>query len=408
MVHYTPESIITVMILMITFLVGVPGNILVIWITSFKMKRTVNTVWFWNLALADITCCLSLPLSIALELLHNEWPYGSFLCKVLPSIIILNMFASVFTLVAISVDRCILVVKPVWAQNHRSVRSAWLVCLVIWFISFLMCLPLLLYRETITENNITTCGYKYTSTHFYYEQSWLECYDNEDCNFTSWNSVFDSASETESISTALISASNFTNAEEIWTTPHPMATYSSQQEEQDQNSIDVNNFFFEMDDDDESGHNTVITITRVVFGFFLPAIIISACYIRLAWKMQNASFSKMSKKTLKVVFSIILAFYISWTPYHLVGLTMLYVHSQHLNRLDHLSQALAYSNSCVNPILYVFMGKEFKSKMRKSMLGLMESAFSEDVTQSTNRSRSKACVQDIYSVSGQSQAMMTL
>ncbi|XP_063289828.1 C3a anaphylatoxin chemotactic receptor [Pelobates fuscus] len=408
MVHYTPESILTVMILMITFLVGVPGNILVIWITSFKMKRTVNTVWFWNLALADLTCCLSLPLSIALELLHNEWPYGSFLCKVLPSIIILNMFASVFTLVTISVDRCILVVKPVWAQNHRSVCSAWLVCLVIWFISFLMCLPLLLYRETITEHNITTCGYKYTSTYSDDEQFWPECYDNEDCNFTSWTYVYDSASETESVSTALISASNFTNSEEIWTTTHPMATYSTQQEEQGQNSIDVDNFFFEIDDDDESGHNTVITITRAVLGFFLPAIIISACYIRLAWKMQSASFRKMSKKTLKVVFSIILAFYISWTPYHLVGLTMLYVHSQRLNRLDHLSQALAYSNSCINPILYVFMGKDFKSKMRKSMLGLMESAFSEDVTQSTNRSRSKASVQDIYSVSGQSQAMMTL
>ncbi|CAI9609237.1 unnamed protein product [Staurois parvus] len=81
------------------------------------MKRRVSTVWFWNLALADIICCSFVPPILA-NIFYSRWLYGKALCKILPCILIFNMFSSVFTLVAISIDRCILVVWPVWAQNH--------------------------------------------------------------------------------------------------------------------------------------------------------------------------------------------------------------------------------------------------------------------------------------------------
>uniref|UniRef100_A0A8C5QYF6 Complement C3a receptor 1 n=1 Tax=Leptobrachium leishanense TaxID=445787 RepID=A0A8C5QYF6_9ANUR len=381
MAHYSPESVITVMLFTFTFLVGVPGNMLVIWVTSLKMKRTVNTVWFLNLALADITCCLSIPLSIALELIHHHWPYGPFLCKVLPSIIILNMFASVFTLVAISMDRCLLVVKPVWAQNHRNVRSAWIICLVIWFCSSLMCLPVPLYRQTLTRDNITTCEYKYSSEMEYYD----------DTNY-------DYKTNLDAVTEALTSSSNTTNLETLTSGDKGNGNYP---EKYDEGGHDFPSDFGLTNGD--SYHEATITISRALFGFFVPAVVISACYMRLAWKMKGATFNRMSRKTLKVVFGIVLAFYLSWTPYHIVGLVMLYVNNPSLNHLDHLSQALAYSNSCVNPILYVFMGKDFKSKMRKSVLKLIESAFSEEATKTTSQSRSKVSMQEIPTISGQDQ-----
>ena len=92
-------------IFIIVFIIGIPGNGLVIWVAGLKMKKSVNIVWFLNLAVADFMCCLSLPFSIVHLALHEHWPYGWFLCKVIPSVIIFTMFASVFLLVAISIDR---------------------------------------------------------------------------------------------------------------------------------------------------------------------------------------------------------------------------------------------------------------------------------------------------------------
>ncbi|XP_018408702.1 PREDICTED: C3a anaphylatoxin chemotactic receptor-like [Nanorana parkeri] len=147
-----------VLVLLFIFLVGVPGNALVLWVTGVKMKRRVNTVWFCNLALADIICCSFVPL-ILVNIFSSRWLYGDTWCKILPFILILNMFSSVYTLVAISIDRCILVVWPVWAQNHRRLRTTWIICMVIWIVSIVMGLPVAIYRTTVIENNITTCTY---------------------------------------------------------------------------------------------------------------------------------------------------------------------------------------------------------------------------------------------------------
>ncbi|XP_075466343.1 C3a anaphylatoxin chemotactic receptor [Ascaphus truei] len=349
--HYSPESVVTMLLLIVTFLLGVPGNGLVMWVTGVKMTRTVNTVWFWNLAVADMTCCLSLPFSIAHEVLHGHWPYGSFLCKVLPSIIVLNMFASVFTLVAISVDRCVLVVKPVWAQNHRNTRSAGLVCLGIWLLAFLMCVPVFLYRETFIYETETHCSYNYKKADDYQYNSANADYD-ESLNYS--YDVYESATELN------------------------MTQYSPNSDGMDFGAATQ-----------APALSTVITVTRSVLGFFLPLLVISACYMRLAWKVRGTRFAKVGSKTRKVLPGIVLAFCVSWAPYHIIGLAMVYLDSTALRRLDHLSQGLAYTNSCVNPVLYVFMGKAFKAKMRQSMQKLLESAFSEDVTQSTCPSKSR-------------------
>ncbi|XP_053547799.1 C3a anaphylatoxin chemotactic receptor [Bombina bombina] len=329
--HYSPEQIVTMIILAVTFIFGVPGNSLVIWVTSVKMRRTVNTVWFWNLAVADLICCLSLPFSISVEVLHDVWPYGSILCKLLPSIVILNMFASVFTLVTISVDRCLVVVKPVWSQNNRTVQKAWLACVCIWLLSFLMCLPVFLYRETLLIDETTHCVYNYDGeinlNYSYNIRGTFETYIYNDIN--------------------RIEASTSTNA------------------------------------------IITVTVTRAILGFFLPFLIITACYLCLAWKLQNSRFGKVGSKTRKVATGIVIAFCVSWAPYHIVGIGMLFLESPTLTALDHLSQGLAYANCCVNPILYVFMGKDFKNKLQKSFHVLMESVFSEEVTRTTGHDKSE-------------------
>ena len=53
-----------------------------------------------------------------------------------------------------------------------------------------------------------------------------------------------------------------------------------------------------------------------------------------------------------------------------------------------LATSLAYLNSCLNPLLYVFMGRDFKDKVRKSILNVFETAFREEVSHSHTDTKS--------------------
>nr|BDP38633.1 fluorescent sensor for C3a complement [synthetic construct] len=164
---FQPQDIASMVILGLTCLLGLLGNGLVLWVAGVKMKTTVNTVWFLHLTLADFLCCLSLPFSLAHLILQGHWPYGLFLCKLIPSIIILNMFASVFLLTAISLDRCLIVHKPIWCQNHRNVRTAFAICGCVWVVAFVMCVPVFVYRDLFIMDNRSICRYNFDSSRSY-------------------------------------------------------------------------------------------------------------------------------------------------------------------------------------------------------------------------------------------------
>lgn len=104
----------------LVFVLGTTGNGLVIFITGFRMKRTVHTVWILNLAIADFTCSFFQLFNIVHVGLAFHWPFGSIMCKLNHTIVFLNLFASIYLLMVISIDRCIAVQCPVWAQNRRT------------------------------------------------------------------------------------------------------------------------------------------------------------------------------------------------------------------------------------------------------------------------------------------------
>ncbi|KAE8594247.1 hypothetical protein XENTR_v10019524 [Xenopus tropicalis] len=119
----------------ITFILGTVGNGLVIWITGFKMKKTMTTIWFLNLAITDFSFCLILPLFITEKAMWGNWPFGQIMCKVTYFTRYLNLCTSVLLLTAISIDRCVCVMCPIWSRNHRTSRSAAIISAIIWFFS---------------------------------------------------------------------------------------------------------------------------------------------------------------------------------------------------------------------------------------------------------------------------------
>lgn len=121
---------------------------MVIYVTGLRMKKTVNTIWFLNLAVADFLFTFFLMFNIIYQSRHFDWPFGDFLCKLGSLVTVLNMFASTFLLAAISVDRCLSTWVVVWARTKRTLFKAKLSCLLIWLASVACSIPLVIFRKT--------------------------------------------------------------------------------------------------------------------------------------------------------------------------------------------------------------------------------------------------------------------
>ncbi|XP_056119908.1 chemerin-like receptor 1 [Rhinichthys klamathensis goyatoka] len=156
--------VITVIFNVIIFLLGIIGNGAVIWITGFKMKKSVNTTWYLSLALSDFIFCATLPFLMS-SIVTASWIFGLFMCKFNSFVMTLNMYSSIFILVIISVDRCITVKFPVWAQNQRTAKKASLVVVMAWFMSALLSIPSAKFREINTNQTSTVICYSNYEDH---------------------------------------------------------------------------------------------------------------------------------------------------------------------------------------------------------------------------------------------------
>uniref|UniRef100_A0A8D0MCH6 C5a anaphylatoxin chemotactic receptor 2 n=1 Tax=Sus scrofa TaxID=9823 RepID=A0A8D0MCH6_PIG len=134
------------------FLVGMPGNAMVAWVTWKEARQRAGATWFLHLAMADLLCCLSLPI-LAVSVAHGgRWLYGAVGCRTLPSVILLSMYTSVLLLAGLSADLCLLALRPTWwgaAQRACRVRVA---CGAAWTLALLLTVPSAIYRRLHQEH----------------------------------------------------------------------------------------------------------------------------------------------------------------------------------------------------------------------------------------------------------------
>ncbi|XP_049903027.1 chemerin-like receptor 1 [Epinephelus moara] len=315
----------------LVFVLGVLGNGVVIWVTGFKMKKTVNTVWLLNLAVADFLFTAFLPLGVVTIALDLHWPFGKFMCKLNGALYYLNMFASVYILMVISVDRCVLIVWPVWARNHRSVHKAYCVILGVWILALIFSTPYFIFKDTLSLNNIgvTICFHSYALSDDY---------------------------ETPSVNQLR-----------------------------------------------QFRHQAMIT-SQFLLGFVVPFTVIVSCYAVIIHRIRrNRTLASQSSRPFKIIAAVITTFFLCWAPYYTM---LLIVMDQSIS--SHQSETssvitiwapvftcLAVLNSCLNPVLYVCMGQNFKDNVCKSIPKALETAFQEEVsgprtdTKSVHTSQSK-------------------
>ena len=169
---------IMVITLFVTFVFGITGNGLVIYIIAYFTKvreKSVANYYIWNLAFADELFVLALPL-FCYSTYTQQWPFaetwfGDVSCKSAYLLLFMNKFASVFTLVALSADRYL-------ASYHRlaylrTIQVGKLTCVCVWILCFIICIPILMYtRIKRTSSNTTSCSTDWPEPSLSYQTFW--------------------------------------------------------------------------------------------------------------------------------------------------------------------------------------------------------------------------------------------
>ncbi|XP_067306869.1 C3a anaphylatoxin chemotactic receptor-like [Pseudorasbora parva] len=263
----------------VTFIVGFIGNGLVIFLTGCRMKTTVNSIWFINLAIADFIFLLSFIILTFLNYFSvNRDIKINISINILSNLIALNRFSSVFFLVVISLDRCLCTWIPVWVQNNRTVFRARILCIIVWVLSIGCCIPFFI--------------------------------------------------------------------ENVFRSMFPV-------------------------------------ICQFFVGFLIPFLTIASSHIAIGVRIKRLKMGKQLR-SYRVIIAVILAFFICCFPFYVClfcSVIMVYLSPSDVivfRKAMIFSFYLVYLNSCLNPILYVFMCDEYKKKLKQSLLLVLETAFAED------------------------------
>nr|XP_033803529.1 substance-P receptor [Geotrypetes seraphini]XP_033803530.1 substance-P receptor [Geotrypetes seraphini] len=130
-------------------LVSVVGNIIVIWIIlAHKRMRTVTNYFLVNLAFAEASMAAFNTVVNFTYAIHNDWYYGLVYCKFHNFFPISAVFASIYSMTAIALDRYMAIIHPL--QPRLSATATKVVICVIWVLAFLLAFPQGYYA--ITEN----------------------------------------------------------------------------------------------------------------------------------------------------------------------------------------------------------------------------------------------------------------
>ncbi|XP_019723395.1 formyl peptide receptor 2-like isoform X2 [Hippocampus comes] len=124
---------------------------------------------------------------------------------------------------------------------------------------------------------------------------------------------------------------------------------------------------------------TALYFIRFLCGFALPFLVILGCYILAGVGIRRIRLSGKSRP-LRVLALLVAAFFLCWAPYHgLLMLRMVDSKSSAVKTWLPFAKGVAYFNSCVNPLLYFFVGLKMKGRSKKSLTGLYKRALADEV-----------------------------
>ncbi|KAG8287848.1 galanin-activated signaling pathway [Homalodisca vitripennis] len=150
-------SIVVPVLFGIIIILGLFGNALVVIVVSANQQmRSTTNLLIINLAVADLCFIVFCVPFTATDYILPFWPFGDTWCKMVQYLIVVTAYASVYTLVLMSLDRFLAVVHPIASMSVRTERNAIMAIGITWIVILLTSIPVFLSHGEVT--------YYYSST----------------------------------------------------------------------------------------------------------------------------------------------------------------------------------------------------------------------------------------------------
>ncbi|XP_053559306.1 neuropeptide FF receptor 2 [Bombina bombina] len=138
--HRPSISALYIISYLLIFILCMLGNGVVCFIVlSNKHMRTVTNLFILNLAFSDLLVGIFCMPTTLLDNIISGWPFGNTVCKLSGMVQGISVSASVFTLVAIAVDRFRCIVYPF--KQKLTISTAVVIIAVIWVLAIAIMCP---------------------------------------------------------------------------------------------------------------------------------------------------------------------------------------------------------------------------------------------------------------------------
>lgn len=290
---------------------GLVGNSLALYLlhSRHRQKQSSINCFVMGLAITDLQFVLTLPFWAVDTALDFRWPFGRVMCKIISSVTTMNMYASVFFLTAMSVARYYSIASALKMHSRRAAaaRAKWM-SLGIWAVSLLATLPHAIYSTSAEVSDEELCLVRFPDSGSWDPQLLLGLYQ----------------------------------------------------------------------------------LQKVLLGFLIPLIIITVCYLLLlrvilSRRIAGAAGSEVKQgqqnrrsKVTKSIAIVVLSFFLCWLPnqaltfwgvlikFDLVPFSKAFYNAQAY--AFPITVCLAQTNSCLNPVLYCLVRREFRASLKEMLL----------------------------------------
>ncbi|XP_066101038.1 C-C chemokine receptor type 3-like isoform X1 [Saccopteryx bilineata] len=125
-------------------------------------------------------------------------------------------------------------------------------------------------------------------------------------------------------------------------------------------------------EDEEDGWKRFHAVRVNVFSLALPLLVMAFCYSGIIKTLVRCP-NQVKYKTIRLIFVIMVVFFIFWTPFNLVLLLSTFQtiffetsceRSKQLDVALLVTEVVSFTHCCVNPVIYAFVGERFQEHLR--------------------------------------------
>ncbi|XP_004449069.1 C-C chemokine receptor type 5 [Dasypus novemcinctus] len=111
------------------------------------------------------------------------------------------------------------------------------------------------------------------------------------------------------------------------------------------------------------------TLKMTILGLGLPLLVMGFCYSGILRTLLRCRNEKKKHKAVRLIFAIMLVYFLFWTPYNVVLLLSTFPEFFGLNNCDssnrldqamQVTETLGMTHCCINPVIYAFVGEKFR------------------------------------------------